>query len=128
MWFLGFNSSLATLLTEILNHHFPRCELILLQDNFFASNMNSWLIDFPHPYYSLTLDGKPFPDYTTWKDITKAASFTCSTIIATCLHFSTCRNNDSDTLFAMLHANGILLKERRTLLYIDEETADGIGM
>ena len=121
----GFNSSLAALVTEILEHHFPPCEIILLQDTFFANNMNGWLQHFPYPYYSLTLDGKPFPDYTTWKGVTETAGFTCSTIIATCLSFSTCRNNDSATLFAMLDANGILLKERRTLLYIDQEIANG---
>ena len=88
--------------------------------------MNAWLRDFDYPYYSLTLDGKPFPDYTTWQKITKIPGYTCSTIIATCRSFSSCRNNDSVTLFTMLHANGILLKEKRALLYIDEETAIGI--
>ncbi|CAG7679193.1 unnamed protein product [Allacma fusca] len=77
-----------------------------------------------NPYYSLTLDGEPFPDYTTWQKITKTTGLSCSTIVVTCFTFKTCRIPDSLILYKMLVANGILLRERRSLLYIEKPNYD----
>ena len=77
-------------------------------------------------YYSLTFDGKRFPDYTTWLKISKTTGFLCSTIIATFYELKNSRiEPDSSVLYEILSANGILLKERRALLYIDQGFGKG---
>lgn len=89
--------------------------------------MNEWLVDLHYPYYSVTMDGKPFPDYYGWRQIAKTAGFTCTNIIATCLSFQSCDTDNSDELLNMMQVNSMLLKERRTLLYVDEVAVSHAG-
>lgn len=113
---------LVELLTYITTKQFPSCGLIIVTDKHSEDVLDTWLpvLMVPHYTFSLDADMEHFKTRRLYFAQDRSGFTSCTTVVIACKSMATCRTKYSRDLYIFLREHGILGKDRRAFLYIQD--------